>query len=318
MGSLILMRMMRNMTVLSGALFFMLLTFPVSAQVRDTVIVTDTSRYVGQFPEGRGVLYSYGNGLYVGEFRNAIPDGKGMHFLPDGSIYAGELSDGKHCGFGRFFSDSGKIFSGEFDDDYANGLDTLWYPDGSVYVGKCVWGRPVSTLSPEYGRMYKGMHVPDYIASLDGEYRQYKKLIKNDTPPKFRGKDANAFSKWVSAQLQYPESEENDGSVKIVKVRFTVDRDGSVQNAHVLESPGEAFSEEALRGVNSSPAWAPGVQKGKKVRFSYTLPVVFRYKILLYLQIPAAAIPYGCRNQCFCYGREDRERYIAGYSEPGV
>ena len=243
MGSLTLMRMMRNMTVLSGALFFVLLTFPVSAQVRDTVIVTDTSRYVGQFPEGRGVLYSYGNGLYVGEFRNAVPEGKGMHFLPDGSIYAGELSDGKHCGFGRFFSDSGKIFSGEFDDDYANGLDTLWYPDGSVYVGKCVWGRPVSTLSPEYGRMYRGMHVPDYI---------------------------------VSSQLQYPESEENDGSVKIVKVRFTVDSDGSVQNAHVLDSPGEAFSEEALRVVNSSPAWAPGVRKGKKVRFSYTLPVVFR------------------------------------------
>ena len=263
MGSLTLMRIMRNMAVLSGALFFMLLTFPVSAQVRDTVIVTDTSRYVGQFPEGRGVLYSYGNGLYVGEFRNAVPDGEGMHFLPDGSIYAGDLSDGKHCGFGRFFSDSGKIFSGEFDDDYANGLDTLWYPDGSVYVGQCVWGRPVSTLSPEYGRMYRGMHVPDYIVSakpecrkvelteeqqkfLDGEYRQYKKLI------------------------------ENDGSVKIVKVRFTVDSDGSVQNAHVLDSPGEAFSEEALRVVNSSPAWAPGVRKGKKVRFSYTLPVVFR------------------------------------------
>ena len=293
MGSLTLMRIMRNIAVLSGALFFVLLTFPVSAQVRDTVIVTDTSRYVGQFPEGRGVLYSYGNGLYVGEFRNAVPDGEGMHFLPDGSIYAGDLSDGKHCGFGRFFSDSGKIFSGEFDDDYANGLDTLWYPDGSVYVGKCVWGRPVSTLSPEYGRMYRGMHVPDYIVSakpecrkvelteeqqkfLDGEYRQYKKLIKNDTPPKFRGKDANAFSKWVSSQLQYPESEENDGSVKIVKVRFTVDSDGSVQNAHVLDSPGEAFSEEALRVVNSSPAWAPGVWKGKKVRFSYTLPVVFR------------------------------------------
>ena len=196
MGSLTLMRIMRNMAVLSGALFFVLLTFPVSAQVRDTVIVTDTSRYVGQFPEGRGVLYSYGNGLYVGEFRNAVPEGKGMHFLPDGSIYAGELSDGKHCGFGRFFSDSGKIFSGEFDDDYANGLDTLWYPDGSVYVGKCVWGRPVSTLSPEYGRMYRGMHVPDYIVSakpecrkvelteeqqkfLDGEYRQYKKLINS-------------------------------------------------------------------------------------------------------------------------------------------
>ena len=172
MGSLTLMRIMRNMAVLSGALFFVLLTFPVSAQVRDTVIVTDTSRYVGQFPEGRGVLYSYGNGLYVGEFRNAVPEGKGMHFLPDGSIYAGELSDGKHCGFGRFFSDSGKIFSGEFDDDYANGLDTLWYPDGSVYVGKCVWGRPVSTLSPEYGRMYRGMHVPDYIVSAKPECRK--------------------------------------------------------------------------------------------------------------------------------------------------
>ena len=141
-----------------------------SAQVADTVIVTDSSRYVGQYPAGRGVLYSDSDGLFVGEFRNAVPEGAGVHFLPDGSIYAGEFSGGKHCGTGRFFSASGKVLSGEFEDDYANGLDTLWYPDGSVYVGTCRNGRPVPAGSPDYGRLYRGIHLPKHLADAKPEY----------------------------------------------------------------------------------------------------------------------------------------------------
>ena len=124
-----------------------LVPLSVSAQVADTVIVTDTSRYVGQYPAGRGVLYSDTDGLFIGEFRNAVPEGTGVHFLLDGSIYTGEFSAGKHCGAGRFFSDSGKIHSGEFEDDYANGQDTLWYPDGSVRAADSLQGEDTVNLA---------------------------------------------------------------------------------------------------------------------------------------------------------------------------
>lgn len=287
--------MMARLTLLfPGLLFLLTPAFHLSARtVADTLIVTDSSRYVGQYPEGRGVLYSDSDGLFIGEFRNSVPDGKGVHYLLDGSIYTGEFSAGRHCGTGRFFSDSGKILSGEFRDDYANGQDTLWYPDGSVYVGECRYGRPVPVGSPGYGRLYRGAHVPRYLADAKPEYsgpdlteeqrsflekagRQYRKLVKNDHPPRFQGKDANAFAKWVTARLEYPASESRDGQSRVVRVKFRVAQDGSVSDVEVVESPGDAFSREVVRVVLSSPLWSPGIYEGRKVSTTYVFPVVFR------------------------------------------
>lgn len=265
--------------------------FSLSARAEtDTVIVTDSSRYVGKYPYGRGVLYS-SRGLFIGEFRNAVPEGTGTHFLPDGSIYAGEFVSGRHCGKGRFFSSSGKIHSGEFKDDYVNGQDTLWYPDGSVYVGICCSGRPVPTDSPDYGRLYRGTHVPQYLAAAKPEYsgpdlteeqknflddagRQYRKLIRKDHPPRFLDKDADTFVDWVTERLEYPGT--RDGRIHVVKVRFRVTEDGSVADISVVESPGDAFSEEAVRVIGSSPVWTPAIHEGKKISTVYTFPVVFR------------------------------------------
>lgn len=43
--------------------------------VRDTVIVEDTFRYEGQWPEGEGVLYDVNRGMILGRFAGGVPDG---------------------------------------------------------------------------------------------------------------------------------------------------------------------------------------------------------------------------------------------------
>ena len=247
--------MMARLTLLfPGLLFLLTPAFHLSARtVADTLIVTDSSRYVGQYPEGRGVLYSDSDGLFIGEFRNSVPDGKGVHYLLDGSIYTGEFSAGRHCGTGRFFSDSGKILSGEFRDDYANGQDTLWYPDGSVYVGECRYGRPVPVGSPGYGRLYRGAHVPRYLA---------------DAKPEYSGPDLT--------EEQRSFLEKAGRQSRVVRVKFRVAEDGSVSDVEVVESPGDAFSREVVRVVLSSPLWSPGIYEGRKVGTTYVFPVVFR------------------------------------------
>lgn len=259
----------------------------------DTLIVSDSSEYAGQYPVGKGVLYSMENGIIIGEFVRGVPEGTGVHYLPDGSIYCGSFSGGRHDGYGRFFSDSGKVLAGEFRNDYANGLDTLWYPDGYIYVGMCRNGRPVSSRSPEYGRLYGSLHAPAEIVSakpvfhgpeltesqrdfLDEAGRQYRKLVRKDTPPKFKGRDADAFSRWVASRLRYPDTEDRSGGMKTVLVKFGVDQDGNTYIVEIIESPGKAFSDEAVRVIESSPAWSPGIYKGKKVKTTYTIPVVFR------------------------------------------
>ena len=44
-------------------------------EVRDTLIVEDTFRYEGQWPEGEGVLYDIDRGMIFGHFSGAVPQG---------------------------------------------------------------------------------------------------------------------------------------------------------------------------------------------------------------------------------------------------
>ena len=62
-----------------------------------------------------------------------------------------------------------------------------------------------------------------------------------------------------------------------VIVSFIVEKDGSVSNILVLQSPDKLLADEARRVIASSPAgaWTPGEQRGEKVRVKYTLPVDF-------------------------------------------
>lgn len=239
------------------------------------------------------MLCSDDEGLIIGEFRDGVPEGTCTHYMPDGSRYYGNFREGRHCGYGHFFSKSGKVLAGEFEDGYANGLDTLWFPDGSVYVGKCMAGRPVPKVSAEYGRFYGSMHVPAALAGakpvfneleltaeqqdfIDMARKEYAKLTRNDRSPRFRGQKPDAFRKWVNSELKYPSDARRNRIEGVVLVKFVVDRDGSLDDVTVLESPDESLTEEALRVIGLSPRWSPGVRKGEKVRVSYTFPVIFK------------------------------------------
>ena len=57
---------------------------------------------------------------------------------------------------------------------------------------------------------------------------------------------------------------------------YTVDTTGKVTRAHIVRSVHPEFDAEALRVVNSFPAWKPAMQNGKPVASKYTMPVVFR------------------------------------------
>ena len=57
---------------------------------------------------------------------------------------------------------------------------------------------------------------------------------------------------------------------------FIINRDGSLSDVKILQSPEAEFSWEVLRVLERSPKWTPGQQKGKAVRVKYTIPVDFR------------------------------------------
>lgn len=94
--------------------------------------------------------------------------------------------------------------------------------------------------------------------------------------PTFIGGDHRNFTKWVFANLKYPEIAAQNGIQGRVTLEFTIDIDGSVTNVRVIKGIDPSLDAEALRVVSNSPKWSPGLQRGKPTKVSFTFPITFR------------------------------------------
>jgi protein TonB len=94
--------------------------------------------------------------------------------------------------------------------------------------------------------------------------------------PKFQGGDLMKFRSWVQGKLKYPVIAQENGIQGKVTLTFVIERDGSLTNIQVMQSPDRSLADEAVRVLQSSPKWTPGKQRNSPVRVRYTLPVEFR------------------------------------------
>ena len=118
--------------------------------------------------------------------------------------------------------------------------------------------------------------VTQIVEVEEEEIEEDQPFIKVEKMPTFRGGDLNQFRNWVQGRLRYPQIAQENGISGRVVVSFVVERDGTVSNIQVLQSPDRSLGEEATRVVSSSPKWEPGMQRNQPVRVKYTLPVVFQ------------------------------------------
>ena len=95
-----------------------------------------------------------------------------------------------------------------------------------------------------------------------------------ETFPQFPGGHIALFE-YLSKNIKFPKSKENEDVKVRVVTTFTVEKDGSITDAKIVRSQGEAFDNEALRVINGMPKWIPGTQNGKAVSVKYTLPITF-------------------------------------------
>lgn len=141
---------------------------------------------------------------------------------------------------------------------------------------------------PEY--MYGNMGLAKFLKYFEyvvAEGRKYRSgddeeeaipfvLVKEK--PKFRGGDADKFSKWVINNLVYPEIAKKNGIEGRVSLQFTIDTDGTVRDVVVLRGVNALLDREAVRIVSSSPKWTPGRIGDRPVKVTYTMPIIFYLK----------------------------------------
>lgn len=108
---------------------------------------------------------------------------------------------------------------------------------------------------------------PAVVSYYDCDYR-----------PSFLGStDPKVFlEKWVYQYLKYPQSAVQDGVQGRVLVDFVIDEKGRVTSVKVLKGVDERLDAEAVRVIEGSPNWKPGIVGGKKVRAEISLWIEFR------------------------------------------
>ena len=80
---------------------------------------------------------------------------------------------------------------------------------------------------------------------------------------------------YIVKNLKYPEAAKEKGIEGRVFVQFVIEKDGSISNVKILRGIGGGCEEAAVEMIKNMPKWKPGKQRGKPVRFLFTLPIKF-------------------------------------------
>jgi protein TonB len=95
--------------------------------------------------------------------------------------------------------------------------------------------------------------------------------------PEFPGGD-EALLKYITANTKYPEASKNQKIEGKVIVRFCVTAKGGVNQISILQGVVPELDAEAIRVVQTLPAFKPGRQSGRDVPVWYMVPITFALK----------------------------------------
>ena len=102
-----------------------------------------------------------------------------------------------------------------------------------------------------------------------------KEMACYEQSPSFRGGD-KAFLEYVQQHIQYPRSAYVRGVEGRVIVGCFVEKDGSLNEVHIVHSIDSLLDKEAIRVVKNMPRWNPGTLDGEAIRMNCAIPIHFK------------------------------------------
>lgn len=123
--------------------------------------------------------------------------------------------------------------------------------------------------------------VVEYVEPVKEEVQEEEAepepFVVVEEMPMFPGGDP-ALLQYIAEHTQYPEvAKENNIQGRVI-VRFCVTSKGGVNQVSVLKGVDPELDAEAIRVVESLPAFKPGKQGGKPVPVWYMVPITFTLK----------------------------------------
>jgi len=102
-------------------------------------------------------------------------------------------------------------------------------------------------------------------------------FVAVEVEPSFPG-GMLAFLNYVAKNYQFPPAAKEQGVNGKVILNFIVEKDGTLSNIKIVRDLGFGTGLEAVRILEKSPIWKPGIQNGRPVRVSYSLPINLQIK----------------------------------------
>ena len=127
----------------------------------------------------------------------------------------------------------------------------------------------------DFAEFAEDVEIVQQVAVEEETIEDDQPFVKVEQMPSFMGGDLMTFRNWVQSKVRYPQiAQENNISGRVL-LMFVIERDGSLTNIQVLQTPDSSLSDEAIRILKTSPKWTPGKQRNQSVRVKYTLPVQY-------------------------------------------
>jgi antitoxin component YwqK of YwqJK toxin-antitoxin module len=149
---------------------------------------------------------------------------------------------------------------------YEEGRYLNGFKDG-IWKGKYLSSSHAFEEKYEMGKFISGTAFLN-----NGSSQPYTEL---EVMPGFKG-GIEKFLEYVGRNYRFPvEASERGISGRIV-VSFIVEANGMISNINLVKDIGYGTGRAAIKVMEDSPKWIPGLQHGIPVRVSYTLPLVLK------------------------------------------
>lgn len=239
-----------------------------------------------RFEEQCATFYKNGVRQSITKYKNGQPIGNQYKFYPNGKPYLVKEYPDNDSPFNEINSnflikecfdslgtvlikDGNGIYKG-YDDDFKNVNEA-----GSVKNGKKdgLWKGNVKHNEISYIETYENGNLVTGTATFeDGKITTYTKA--QGIVPQFDG-GVDAFGKFLGQNIHYPLDARRNNIQGTVILSFIVEKDGRVAHVIVSKSVSQSLDDEAVRVLKKSPLWIPGMQFGRAIRVSYSVPVNF-------------------------------------------
>ncbi|WP_296705708.1 energy transducer TonB, partial [Algoriphagus sp.] len=84
------------------------------------------------------------------------------------------------------------------------------------------------------------------------------------------------WNSYLGSNLTYPSQARQMGIEGTVIAVFVINTDGSISDVDILRGIGGGCDEEAIRVIENSPTWEPGLQRGRAVKTRMRVPIRFK------------------------------------------